>query len=72
MDAGSPRPALEEQRPAELVAKSFSLDDGVMLAIEDATVDWSTGETLVDKSQVVRALLDSAARESVTAPHEAS
>lgn len=62
VDSGSPKPELDTERPAELVTKSFSLEQTAHEAIEDATVLWSTADTLVDKSQVVRALLDSAAQ----------
>lgn len=59
---GRAQPAFERERPEELVVKSFSLEDELLKSLEDATVAWSTGELLVDRSLVVRALIDVASR----------
>lgn len=57
LERGRPEPELEPERPEDLETVSFSLDDEALQAIEDASVEWSSAERLVDKSQVVRQVI---------------
>jgi len=66
VEEGCPELPLEAERPEDLETISFSLDEPLQQAIEDASVAWSSGERLVDKSQIVRALIVSAAREHLS------
>lgn len=61
VEAGCPAPNLEDERPEDLETISFSVDNRIQEAIEEASVTWSSGERLVDKSLVVRAVIEAAA-----------